>query len=186
MPAHGSFFQLPKIPSHGVNEALIWIVLLPPAGCRHLLRRFPLKNRKTTEPEPKNTWQRTILAQIICHYVHFGLCSLDQAWRENIPGSFPVCSSPEGNSQADHSLSGCSKPIIWEWKGAERGFFFLDDAFLRSWTGSVKTSSSLGSWMKTTGPLLDLFGGSTKAFFRSGEEWENLLVAYNTIFTVLI
>lgn len=39
---------------------------------------------------------------------------------------------------------------------------------------------------KTTGPLLDLFGGSTKAFFRSGEEWENLLMAYNTIFTVLI
>lgn len=90
------------------------IILLPPAGRHHLLSFFPFqKSEKETEPEPKNTRQRTILAQIICHYVHLGLCSLDQSWRENIPGSFPFCKSSEGNSLADHSLlSACSKPII--------------------------------------------------------------------------
>lgn len=87
---------------------------------------FPIqKNRKETELKPKNTRQRTILAQIICHYVHLGLCSLDQTWRENIPGSVPFCNSSEGNSQADHSLSGCSKPIICEWKVQREVFYFF-------------------------------------------------------------
>lgn len=168
MPAHGSFFQLTKIPSHGVNEAYFNLNRSIASSRRHhLLSLFPFKNRKETELEPKNTRQRTILAQIICHYVHLDLCSLDQVWHENIPGSFPFCNSSEGTRrpiircQAALSLLSVSEMC-------REVFSFLHDAFLESWTGTVTANSSLGAGRM--GSISDLFGGNAKAFFRSGEK----------------